>query len=427
MERVILNLGNGNLRQGCDTVVLQLLGTGKRYPIQRTASLPPAPSLEDLYKHWQQLYLIRNENQFLRIHLSHPNGIRYSEAKFQIICQALSQQLNEWLNSEMFRAVDQELRTAFNRDDEFQVILATNDEQLHRLPWNLWQLFEDYPRAEIALSRLDWQELTATQSSDHSCRILALLGDTRGIDVATDHKILSDLPDINVTFLQNSNHREFNEHLWDKRGWDILFFAGHSQTKDKEGQIQINATEYLTIPQLKHALRKAIANGLKLAIFNSCDGIGLAHQLADLNIPYAIVMREPVPDQVAQKFLNFFFQSFLSGVSFQLAVREARQKLETLESEVPCASWLPVIWQNPTATPFQYLERQKQPHRMSVLSPVRQHPSWRRVVSLGLMVTGLVMGARSLGFLESLELVTYDFVMRQRPSEPIDPRVLVIE
>ncbi len=60
-------------------------------------------------------------------------------------------------------------------------------------------------------------------------------------------------------------------------------------------------------------LRKAISRGLQLAIFNSCDGLGLANDLAELNIPQIIVMRSPVPDLVAQEFLKHFLKAF-SGV-----------------------------------------------------------------------------------------------------------------
>jgi CHASE2 domain-containing sensor protein len=425
MKRAILNLGNGTLKQGCDTVFLELLELDHRSPSQRTASLPPAPHLETLYQHWQHLYLTRNENQLFRIQVSRSTGLRYSDADFQATCSALSRKLNEWLHAAQFRSIDQELRTAFSRDEAFQVIVATNDPALHRLPWHLWQFFEDYPNAEIALSRLDWQTLPPLQPATDACRILALLGDTREIDVEVDRAILNDLPGADLTVLQNSNPRQFNEYLWDARGWDILFFAGHSQTVGNAGLIHFNETESLTIAQFKHALGKAMTNGLKLAIFNSCDGIGLAHQLADLQIPYTIVMREPVPDPVAQTFLKFFFQAFSTGLPFHQAVREARQKLETLESEIPCASWLPVIWQNPTATPFQCLDRT--PPAKILLTQPKQRSGLQRVAAVGAIVTALVIGVRSLGVLEPVELAAYDYLVRQRPTEPIDPRILVIE
>ncbi|MHC5746735.1 MAG: CHAT domain-containing protein [Nostoc sp.] len=76
---------------------------------------------------------------------------------------------------------------------------------------------------------------------------------------------------------------------------------------------------------MKHGLKKAIESGLHLAIFNSCDGLGLAEALEDLHIPQVIVMREPVPDLVAQEFLKHFLTEFSNGQSLYSALREARR------------------------------------------------------------------------------------------------------
>jgi hypothetical protein len=116
---------------------------------------------------------------------------------------------------------------------------------------------------------------------------------------------------------------KLNDQLWEK-GWDILFFAGHSSSQ-KKGQLQLNQTDSLTLEQLRYALKKAIAQGLKLAIFNSCDGLGLAHDLADLHIPQVIVMREPVPDRVAQEFLRHFLARF-QGDSLYILRCEKHEK-----------------------------------------------------------------------------------------------------
>ncbi|MEO0969096.1 MAG: CHAT domain-containing protein, partial [Cyanobacteria bacterium J06639_18] len=75
--------------------------------------------------------------------------------------------------------------------------------------------------------------------------------------------------------------------------------------------------------------------GLKLAIFNSCDGLGLAKELGDLNIPQTIVMRENVPDIIAHEFLKNFLKSFAAGESLHLAVRYARLQLQGLEDNFP--------------------------------------------------------------------------------------------
>jgi hypothetical protein len=147
-----------------------------------------------------------------------------------------------------------------------------------------------------------------------------------------------------------------NDELW-LQSWDILFFAGHSCTQSETeeiGYFHINQTDTLTIAELKNALTKAISQGLHLAIFNSCDGLGIANNLADLHIPQMIVMREPVPDQVAQEFLKNFLTEFSNGKPLYQSVREARYKLQGLEDKFPCATLLPVICQNPAEIPLAW-------------------------------------------------------------------------
>lgn len=135
-----------------------------------------------------------------------------------------------------------------------------------------------------------------------------------------------------------------------------MFFAGHSKTypDGRGGEFQINANERLTIADLQAALKTAISKGLKLAIFNSCDGLGLAQQLAEgqqLYLPQIMVMREPIPDKLAPQFLKYFLQEFTQGNSLYNSLRTTRNCLETLESDFPCASWLPVLVQNPAQVP----------------------------------------------------------------------------
>lgn len=215
---------------------------------------------------------------------------------------------------------------------------------------HLWDFFDRYPKSEIALSSINHGSTISTQSSTTEVKILAILGDSTGIDIQKDREQLDRLPNARVTFLPEPHRQDLNDQLW-SQSWDILFFAGHSSSGDnrEDAHIRINKTDSISILRLKPALRRAIEQGLKLAIFNSCDGLGLAAVLSDLNIPQVIIMREPVPDQVAQRFLKDFLASFSSGVTFYQAVREAREQLHILEDQFPCAAWMPVISQNPAA------------------------------------------------------------------------------
>ncbi|NWF60783.1 MAG: hypothetical protein HXY43_16385 [Fischerella sp.] len=46
--------------------------------------------------------------------------------------------------------------------------------------------------------------------------------------------------------------------------------------------------ENYTIDDLEPDLRKAVKRGLQLAIFNSCDGLEIAQQLAHLHVPFDV-------------------------------------------------------------------------------------------------------------------------------------------
>ncbi|MFB8792364.1 MAG: ABC transporter substrate-binding protein [Potamolinea sp.] len=196
-----------------------------------------------------------------------------------------------------------------------------------------------------------------------SVKILVILGSDEKIDIQTDWSIFREnLPNNQLVLLEKPSSDELRKTLRNEP-WDIIFFAGHSSTQPEEndGQIWINEQEYLSPQQLRNSLEKAVINGLKLAIFNSCDGLGLARQLETLQIPHVIVMREPIHDKVAQKFLNAFLTSFAKGASLHEAVREARDQLRLIENDSPNASWLPVIFQNPEEPPLFYPQEKPSP------------------------------------------------------------------
>jgi CHASE2 domain-containing sensor protein len=459
-QLIILNLGKGDCQQGCPTIAAQLwMGDGIP-PMQMTGSLPAVPELNSLYLRWQRLYEAlsarRNWRQFrevegdFEIEEDESYITDVSEVEFQQICQELQHRLNGWLNTESFQKIDRQLRTHLSPSHEIRVIITAETHQLLRLPWHLWQFFEDYPKAELALSLPDYTRSIKTIATGDktTVKILAILGNGQGIDIAKDRQLLEQLPDVELTFLVEPGLEEFNQQLW-QPGWDILFFAGHSSSQDKQHSIQINRTDSISLEQLRLGLKKAIERGLKLAIFNSCDGLGIAWSLADLQIPQAIVMREPVPDRIAQEFLKHFLAAFSGGQSFYLSVREAREKLQGLETQFPCATWLPVICQNPAELPFRWGDWVYQSsvisHQSSVISyqlirdrigvgfqsegGLKSTLGWRQfrhILLSSIVATGVVLGVRSLGILQPLELWAFDRLMTLRPTEPPDSRLLIV-
>ncbi len=351
---VVLKLGQGDFERGFP-VTLQIGSEGTLPFAEITGELAAAPEILKQYNQWQTAYR-KSLRAGLRIDVPATQVTNVSKSEFIKECQELAEvlrkNLNLWLNSEQFRSIRERLLEKLTTSEEIRVIWQTKNIQLRRIPWHLWDFFERYPKAEIALSTSTYTRVEKSIYPKAKVRILAILGNGTGIDLQKDREMLEQLPDAEVIFLVEPQRKELNNQLW-FQPWDILFFAGHSssQVDGDTGQIYINRTDSLSIAELKNALKKAIARGLQLAIFNSCDGLGLARELADLHIPQIIVMREPVPDLVAQEFLQHFLRTFAEGNSLYLAVREARERLQGLEDQFPCATWLPVICQNPAEVP----------------------------------------------------------------------------
>ncbi len=338
---------------------------------QFVGSLPPTPALMQCYKVWQSTYRALCDRRIIRstqhqetaeLEIEESGITQVSQVSFQALSQELQQEFNTWLRSEEFLNIDRQLRSQLNPSDEIRVMLEVDHDLLRRLPWQCWDFFRDYPNAELALSVSEYKRREPLQprKTRRKVRILAILGACEEIDVEKECQFLEALPDAEVVFLPSPLRQQFNEQFWDDSGWDILFFAGHSQTEGETGRIYINENPYnnsLTIEQLEDALSRAINRGLKLAIFNSCDGVGLAQALGKVQIPQVIVMREPLPNRVAQEFLRYFLEAFASErLPLYLAVRQARQKLQGLEDDFPGASWLPVICQNPAVAPSTWLQ-----------------------------------------------------------------------
>ena len=350
--RIILN-DNGNFERGFTSVTAEIF-TGSELATKHRGELPPAPEIVEVYHLWQSQYnrFMEENKKLSRMQTKPATLTNASELNLNQLSEQLEEKLNKWLNAEQFLAIDRILRERFNRSDEIQVIIQSENIHVRRLPWHLWDFLKPYRKAEIALSSPFYDRTLRTAVTRNRIRILSILGDDKGIDIDKDRQLLAKI-DAETTFIVKPNPQELNEQLWSEQGWDILCFSGHSSSEmdGSNGYIYINDTEKITIPELKNALTTAIERGLQIAIFNSCDGLGLANQLAALHIPQIIVMREPVPDRVAQEFLKHFLTAFASGKSFYLSVREAREKLQSLEEYFPCASWLPVICQNPAEVP----------------------------------------------------------------------------
>lgn len=352
-KSVILEIGKGCFETGFPVTLEAWLG-GDRPDAKILGQLPPSPTLPQFYNNWQSAYLaFKAIRRIQKKQEAKENN--YSDAEVKQTAVILKENLNSWLNSNEFREIRERLLKSLaklDESDELLLILQTQDNLLRRLPWHLWDLLEDYSqKVEVALSPLKFERIVQAGKVKEKIRILAVFGDSTHINTKADKQVIENLcgGEIDSVFLPQPSKQELNEHLWDEQGWDILFFAGHSSSEanGKNGCIHLKPNEKITVSELEYALKTSIERGLQVAIFNSCDGLGIAWDFAALQIPHMIVMREPVADAVAQFFWKYFIEAFYNRKSLYTSVREARRKLQGHEDFSPCASWFPVICQNP--------------------------------------------------------------------------------
>ncbi|MEO1391631.1 MAG: CHASE2 domain-containing protein [Cyanobacteria bacterium J06634_5] len=463
---VTLKFSGDLARQGFQ-VTLEVGQENERPTLEMMGALPPNLPLLNGLQQWRQRYHGLKGTTRIQPKEIVYFGLIHQVGECRKAAQTLRIQLQRWLMTSSFQALDQQLREELNREDSIRILIRTDDLHLQQMPWHLWDLVDRYPYAEVGISALFSQRMPPPThalrraqllETSNTVRVLAILGHSEGIDIEVDQQLLETLPDTEITYLIEPLREQVNDKLW-SQPWDILFFAGHStsqvstaQSVDapsahlQKGRFYINPTDSLSIEALKYGFRQVIANGLQLAIFNSCEGLGLSHELKSLGLPHMILMREPVPDRVAQTFLRYFLTAYASGLSLYLAERQAREKLQGLEDTFPCASWLPVmVHASPELPPTWKQLKQPDEETQSLPSslpsmvarveaaaiapPLTPHTSLRRIWAArgGLMATFLVSAVRWLGGMQPLELQGFDWVMRQRMRAPTAQRILMVE
>jgi diguanylate cyclase (GGDEF)-like protein len=350
------------------------------YISQKYGKFPAALHLVQNYQEWQLNY---NEVGQFRMEIETAPSEEEKEISLTEMlkeCKESSEQFlnnfKNWLiasadiDAQNFRA---ELGIELGKQSDAKILIhiAPRIEQstaslLKKLPWHHLKITDNtYIGVETAFVPQESTKIVQEHFEQTSVKILAILGNSQGIDVEKDRKTLEQFKKkgADIVFLPEPERFEVVENLQNNR-WDLLFFSGHSSSQEGRGRIFINQNQSssslnpnsLTIEDLKNSLKKAIEHGLRLAIFNSCDGLKLAEDLAHLNIPQVIIMREPVPDKVAQEFLKFFLDEFAKGGDLYLAVRHARDLLQDggWNNDYPGVSCLPLIFQNPTISSFSW-------------------------------------------------------------------------
>ena len=362
----ILKIGEGHIKEGF--AVNLRIKEFNRDEIEIDGRLPAAPELSHLYEDWEDSYSIHHLGCFSRqapqFRSLQSNKNIKTNISLKESAENLERYLDRWLNngSEEFRPIREGWLHHLNAEDSIRFIIQAKDKLFFHLPWHLCDLFQRYPHSDIALSLSQKPRHTRTTLCKSKVKILVVLGEATNINVQADLELLRDRLPTNAQLIEPliaTNRATLDAILW-KEQIDIFFFAGHSNDRDryglKAGQFYLSDDEGLSIEDLKYSLKNAIKRGLKLAIFNSCRGVKLAQDLADLRMPAIVVMRQRIRDEVAQQFLEYFIEAFAQKKkSLYLAVREARERLHGLNNTYPCASWFPVLCQHPAADDLTWM------------------------------------------------------------------------
>ncbi|OUL24648.1 hypothetical protein BV372_28785 [Nostoc sp. T09] len=441
MARVaVLKIGKGDFHQGFE-VSLELREDGGSPLGEIEGRLKANTDIEGLYLLWQQSF--RNltalaeltegiaRNQGWEIEESLPTNRATSEiaddCRQQM--QRLEANLNQWLqpSGELgWQKIRERLSKELASQPDMRLAIKAKDPNLWKLPWHTWDLLSSYPNVGVSYSPVEYEvwENGKNQSQSDRVRVLAIFGDNRHLNLEGDRQAIKNLAQAESVFCQQPQARDLIAQLRDPKGWDIFFFAGHSQTVEQRGRISLSEKESIETDQFKHALREAIQRGLRIAIFNSCEGLGLAQQLADLHVPIIIVMQEIVPDKVAQSFLKEFLREYAAGQPLYTAVRHAQERLEEF-TDLPGATWLPMIYQNPSEVPPTWKDLRTLTKRNS-----RRQLEWQHlptILAKSLVATGLVMAVRFLGGLQPIELWAFDQLIRLQSDRGIDERLLIVK
>ncbi|NEP89159.1 MAG: ABC transporter substrate-binding protein [Okeania sp. SIO2C2] len=360
-RKVVIKIEEGSFELGFP-VSLEFWQDGRIIAREgKCPQLPPNPDFPRVYDEWRNIYT-KLGGRGIKIPDGQTTNVCILE-ECQNATLTLESNVRNWLGEPIFGAItariigELQYRTI---NESVRVIIDTSNDYLRKLSWDYWDLFEKsyfLPQAEFALlSKYN----RPTETLQQPIQILAIFGsDEGGLQLQQDRELIENLNrhGARITSIPARGNSLTPQELFDTLwlgNWDIIFYAGHSSGQT----IHVDHALNLSIDLLKEALRRNTPR-VKLAIFNSCDGLGIAEYLADFNIPHLIVMREPVPDIVARRFLQYFLEEFTQGKPLHTSVREARKHLQQLEYAIPNelfyprASRLPVLIQNP-ATPELY-------------------------------------------------------------------------
>ncbi|TRU87141.1 MAG: CHAT domain-containing protein [Microcystis novacekii Mn_MB_F_20050700_S1] len=279
--------------------------------------------------------------------------------------KTLKDSLNKWLNSSYLSSIQNRILFHIGTESEVRFFIQTTHFDLQQIPWESWNFLHEWcPDMEIALTI---QRNPPIINLNSPIKVLVILGN---IDIENKHNslclsslqtVLGNPDKVSMQILSPSSEvpistKNIHNELI-KNQWDIVVYLGHSQTSSDghDGVFIIdNNTALSPEHNLRNSLEIAVKKGLKLVICNSCDGLGIGRQLANIGVPHIIVMKEPIAVRVALRFIEVFLPNFLGHKSLQESLTIARQdlRLHEFEEDAASSSLLPRLIENPEEPPL---------------------------------------------------------------------------
>ena len=150
MRKLVVLKLDGDLERGV-RVTLEIGEEDSRPSTEITAQLSSNPDLVTAIDQWQTTY--RNLGQSSRLEakkIVYGGSITQWREDCHKSVVDLRSRLNNWLLSASFRPIREKWLQQLSPSDEVRVLIRTSSVLLRKLPWHLWDLVEDYPKAEVA-------------------------------------------------------------------------------------------------------------------------------------------------------------------------------------------------------------------------------------------------------------------------------------
>ncbi|MDX2229920.1 MAG: CHASE2 domain-containing protein [Leptolyngbyaceae cyanobacterium bins.349] len=349
---------------------------------QLTAKLPFPSILKTHYKRWQSAYIdFYKSKEFqastLRARVDVSGTMATPEIDWRArLAQAeaeLTSEFHHWLSSAELIKIRKEIASggqptnneANPLTQSIDVFLTCDSLELERLPWETWEIGTEFAASSIRLVRTpaNIEAETGQRKRQGKMRILAILGDETGLNFQQEREALKDLkPLADITFIgwqkdKATDHllEDIQQAIANPNGWDLLFFAGHSnETNVTGGELTIAPNQSVLVSEIAPQLLLAKQHGLQFAIFNSCRGLSIANSLISLGLGQVAVMREPIHNRVAQEFLIRFLRQMATYQDVQDTLRLTCQSFKLDKNlTYPSAYLVPSLFRHPDSDPFR--------------------------------------------------------------------------